>query len=211
MKFKDKLTKTTKSKWLISNWLSYLVKTFELNYSKCKICIMGLFSTLNHVVCNYFFHQLIVLIYFFHQPACEMKLSTLKKGTLNRNIHVTCSAQPARRNRFPSTGVQLLIYKIRMKLFCCPHHSGQRLLEYWWSASGGIPQHPSLDTPTEESESKGEHLVGSELGILIVYQALGRANSPTVLLFFLPSRSHYFGSKQLNILTVFPPSSTFNK
>ncbi len=66
--------------------------------------------------------------------------------------------------------VQLLINRIRMKLFCCPHQSRQRLLEYWWPGNGLPPQLPSL--VTEQRERGREHLVGFEQGILIGYLAL---------------------------------------
>lgn len=55
--------------------------------------------------------------------------------------------------------VRLLIYKIRMKLFCCPHQSRQSLLEYWWPANGLLPQLPSLDTPTEQRKQGRESIL----------------------------------------------------
>lgn len=53
-------------------------------------------------------------------------------------------------------GVQLLICKIRLKLFCCPHQSRQSLLAYWWPADSLLPQLPSVDTPTELREAEWE-------------------------------------------------------
>lgn len=79
--------------------------------------------------------------------------------------------------------LQLLIYKIRMKLFCCPHQSWQMLLEYWWSRGAFLPQlHFSWTQQQQGGERRGaKHRVGSELGISISYR-------PTVstLLFLSP-------------------------
>lgn len=50
--------------------------------------------------------------------------------------------------------VQILICKIRTKLFCCPHQSRHSLLEYWWPADGLLPQLPSPATPKESERVK---------------------------------------------------------
>lgn len=81
----------------------------------------------------------------------------LKKLILKRTIHCGCYSE-YRSSSVSQAGpvafhwVQLLICKIRMKLFCCPHQSRQSLLEYWWPADGLLPLLPSLDTPIERRE-----------------------------------------------------------